>query len=28
MSNALYLRTRAEQEPVDAGDGSLKPPRR
>ena len=28
MSNALYLRTRAEQEPIDAGDGSLKPPRR
>ena len=28
MSNALYLRTRAEQEPVDAGDGSLRPPRR
>ena len=28
MSNALYLRTRAEQEPADAGDGSLKPPRR
>jgi hypothetical protein len=28
MSNALYLRTRAELEPVDAGDGSLKPPRR
>jgi hypothetical protein len=28
MSNALYLRTRAEQEPVDSGDGSLKPPRR
>lgn len=27
MSNALYLRTRADQEPVDAGDGSLKPPR-
>jgi hypothetical protein len=28
MCNALYLRTRAEQEPVDAGDGSLRPPRR
>jgi hypothetical protein len=28
MSNALYLRTRATQEPVDAGDGSLRPPRR
>jgi hypothetical protein len=28
MSNALYLRTRATQEPVDTGDGSLKPPRR
>jgi hypothetical protein len=28
MSNALYLRTRAEQEPVDAGGGSLRPPRR
>ena len=28
MSNALYLRTRAEQEPADAGDGSLRPPRR
>jgi|Tabmets5t2r1_1033131.scaffolds.fasta_scaffold07736_2 hypothetical protein len=28
MSNALYLRTRADQEPVDAGDGSLRPPRR
>jgi hypothetical protein len=28
MSNALYLRTRAEHEPVDAGDGSLRPPRR
>jgi hypothetical protein len=28
MSNALYLHTRATQEPVDAGDGSLKPPRR
>lgn len=28
MSNALYLRTRAEQVRVDAGDGSLKPPRR
>jgi len=27
MCNALYLRTRADQEPVDAGDGSLKPPR-
>jgi hypothetical protein len=27
-SNALYLRTRADQEPVDAGDGSLRPPRR
>ena len=26
MSNALYLRTRAEQEPVDAGDGSLRAP--
>jgi hypothetical protein len=28
MSNSLYLRTRADQEPVDAGDGSLRPPRR
>ena len=28
MSNALYLRTLAEQEPADAGDGSLRPPRR
>jgi hypothetical protein len=28
MSNALYLRTRADQEPADAGDGSLRPPRR
>lgn len=28
MCNALYLRTRSEQEPVDAGDGSLRPPRR
>ena len=28
MSNALYLRTRADQEPVDTGDGSLRPPRR
>ncbi|HEV2871800.1 MAG TPA: hypothetical protein VG409_10295 [Actinomycetota bacterium] len=28
MCNALNLRTRAEQEPVDAGDGSLRPPRR
>jgi hypothetical protein len=28
MSNALYLRTRADQEPVDAGGGSLRPPRR
>ena len=28
MCNALYLRTRAEQQPVDADDGSLKPPRR
>jgi len=27
MCNALYLRTRADQEPVDAGDGSLRPPR-
>jgi hypothetical protein len=27
MSNALYLRTRADQEPVDSGDGSLRPPR-
>jgi uncharacterized membrane protein YciS (DUF1049 family) len=27
MSNALCLRTRAEQEPIDSGDGSLKPPR-
>jgi hypothetical protein len=27
-SNALYLRTRSDQEPVDAGDGSLRPPRR
>jgi hypothetical protein len=28
MSNALYLRTRADQEPADTGDGSLRPPRR
>ena len=28
MCNALYLRTRASQEPVDAGDGSLRPRRR
>jgi hypothetical protein len=28
MSNALYLRTRADQEPADADDGSLRPPRR
>jgi hypothetical protein len=28
MSNALYLRTRADQEPVDAGDDSLRPPHR
>jgi hypothetical protein len=28
MSNALYLRTRADQEPADAGGGSLRPPRR
>jgi hypothetical protein len=28
MSNALYLRTLAGQEPVDTGDGSLRPPRR
>jgi hypothetical protein len=28
MCNALYLRTRADLEPVDAGDGSLRPPRR
>jgi len=27
MCNALYLRARADQEPVDAGDGSLRPPR-
>jgi hypothetical protein len=27
MSNALYLRTRADQEPAGAGDGSLRPPR-
>ena len=27
MSNALYLRTRADQEPADTGDGSLRPPR-
>jgi hypothetical protein len=27
-SNALYLRTRSDQEPVDAGDGSLRPPHR
>jgi len=27
MCNALYLRTRADQEPVDAGGGSLRPPR-
>jgi hypothetical protein len=27
-SNALYLRTRSDQEPVAAGDGSLRPPRR
>jgi hypothetical protein len=28
MGNALYLRTRADQAPADAGDGSLRPPRR
>jgi hypothetical protein len=28
MCNALYLRTLADQEPVDAGDGSLRPPHR
>jgi hypothetical protein len=28
MCNALYLRTRADQEPADAGGGSLRPPRR
>jgi len=28
MCNALYLRTRADQEPADAGDGSLRPPHR
>ncbi|HWC40505.1 MAG TPA: hypothetical protein VHK02_00790 [Actinomycetota bacterium] len=28
LCNALYLRTRADQEPVDAGDGSLRPPHR
>ena len=28
MSNALYLHTRSDQEPVDAGNGSLRPPRR
>jgi hypothetical protein len=28
MCNSLYLRTRADQEPADAGDGSLRPPRR
>jgi hypothetical protein len=28
MCNALYLRTRTDQEPADAGDGSLRPPRR
>jgi hypothetical protein len=28
MCNALYLRTRADQAPADAGDGSLRPPRR
>ena len=28
MSNALYLRTRADQEPADADDGSLRPPHR
>jgi hypothetical protein len=28
MCNALYLRTRADQEPVAGGDGSLRPPRR
>jgi hypothetical protein len=28
MSNALYLRTSATQEPAGAGDGSLRPPRR
>ena len=28
MSNALYLRTRTGQEPAEAGDGSLRPPRR
>jgi hypothetical protein len=28
MSNALYLATRDDQAPADAGDGSLRPPRR
>jgi hypothetical protein len=28
MCNALYLTTRADQEPADADDGSLRPPRR
>jgi hypothetical protein len=28
MSNALYLRTRSDQEPAGAGDGTLRPPRR
>jgi hypothetical protein len=28
MSNALFLRTRADQEPAPADDGSLRPPRR
>jgi hypothetical protein len=28
MGNALYLRTRADQAPAGAGDGSLRPPRR
>jgi uncharacterized oligopeptide transporter (OPT) family protein len=28
MCNALYLRTRADQEPADSGDGSVRPPRR
>jgi hypothetical protein len=28
MGNALYLNTRADQEPADAGDGSLRPPHR
>jgi uncharacterized oligopeptide transporter (OPT) family protein len=28
MSNALYLSTGGDQEPVDSGDGSLRPPHR